>query len=293
VAAVAGRADAAALAGEGHDESRAARRADRAGEAEAEEPAREIAAEFVRDVSRHGPLGGFPGDHGRHEFGHHHPGVGGDVAQRRAEREAQAETADQDRRPPAVAQVGAGQFGHALLGVVLPLVYSLGDISGCHINPAITLGLWAAGRFDRASVLPYLASQCGGAILASGLLRLLFPQSPTLGATLPAGSAVQSLVLEGLLTLILTVVVLTVSADRRDLRLLAGVIVGGVIGLEALFAGPISGASMNPARSLAPAVVAMQLGSLWIYLLAPAVGALAGVPLCRCLRPGPCCGPCT
>jgi hypothetical protein len=78
--------------------------------------------------------------------------------------------------------------------------------------------------------LPYLASQCGGAILASGLLRLLFPQSPTLGATLPAGSAVQSLVLEGLLTLILTVVVLTVSADRRDLRLLAGVIVGGVIG---------------------------------------------------------------
>jgi len=175
--------------------------------------------------------------------------------------------------------------------VVMALVYSLGDISGCHINPAVTLGLWAAGRFDRASVLPYLASQCGGAILASGLLRLLFPRSQTLGATLPAGSAVQSLVLEGLLTLILMVVVLTVSAGRRDLRLLAGVIVGGVIGLEALFAGPISGASMNPARSLAPAVVAMQLGSLWIYLLAPVVGALAGVPLCRCLRPGPCCGP--
>lgn len=175
--------------------------------------------------------------------------------------------------------------------VVMALVYSLGDISGCHINPAVTLGLWAARRFDRAAVLPYLASQCGGAILASGVLRLLFPESVTLGATLPAGGAIQSLVLEGLLTLILMVVVLTVSAGTSEHKQLAGVIVGGVIGLEALFAGPISGASMNPARSLAPAVVALQLGSLWIYLLAPVVGAMAGIPLCRCLRPGPCCGP--
>jgi MIP family channel proteins len=174
--------------------------------------------------------------------------------------------------------------------VVMAMVSALGDVSGCHINPAMTIGLWAARRFDRALVLPYVASQCAGAILASGVLRLLFPGSATLGATLPAGSAGQSLVLEALLTLILMVVVLTVSAAGRQRQLLAGVIVGGVIGLEALFAGPISGASMNPARSLAPAVVALQPGSLWIYLVAPIAGALAGVPLCRCIRPGSCCG---
>jgi aquaporin Z len=154
-------------------------------------------------------------------------------------------------------------------------------VSGSHLNPAVTLGLCAAGRFRAAGVPPYIVSQCCGALLASGVLRLLFPDSATLGTTLPTGSAPQSFLLEAILTLILMVVILAVSRAGGEERLLAGVAIGGVIGLEALFAGPISGASMNPARSLAPAVVSMRLDSLWIYLVAPVVGALAAVPLSR------------
>lgn len=175
--------------------------------------------------------------------------------------------------------------------VVMVLACSLGKVSGCHVNPAVTLGLWTAGRFERGLVLPYVASQCLGAVLASGVLRWLFPESVTLGATLPAGSMVQSLVLETLLTLVLMVVVLGLSAGGGEQPWLGGVVVGGVIGFEALFAGPISGASMNPARSLAPAVVTMHLAPLWIYLVGPILGALAGVPVCRCIHPAPCCRP--
>lgn len=174
--------------------------------------------------------------------------------------------------------------------VVMAMVYSLGKVSGCHINPAVTVGLAAAGRFERALVLPYIGGQCLGAFLASGTLRLLFPESVTLGATLPARGDLQSLVLEFILTLILMVVILAVSSGGEEMKPLGGVVIGGVIGLEALFAGPISGASMNPARSLAPAVVAMQLDHVWVYIVAPVAGALASVPLCRCIHSSPCCG---
>ena len=170
--------------------------------------------------------------------------------------------------------------------VVMALIYALGDVSGCHINPAVTLGLWAAGRFEWGRVLPYIASQCVGAFAASAALRLLFPESVTLGATLPAGNAAQSLVLETLLTLMLMVAILMLAGGGPESKLMGGVVVGGVIALEALFAGPISGASMNPARSLAPAVVTQQTGSLWVYLVGPISGALAGVPLANCLQPG-------
>jgi aquaporin Z len=163
--------------------------------------------------------------------------------------------------------------------VVMAMVYALGKVSGCHVNPAVTLGLCAAGRCDRSLVLPYLGSQCAGAFLASGVLRILFPDSGTLGATIPAGSDLQSLILEVLLTLILMFVILSVSAGGGDEKHLGGIAIGGVIGLEALFAGPISGASMNPARSLAPAVVTMQFDHLWIYIVAPIAGALLAVPL--------------
>lgn len=160
--------------------------------------------------------------------------------------------------------------------VVMTMIYAIGNVSGCHINPAVTLGLCAAGRFDRSAALPYIGSQCVGALLASGMLRMLFPESSTLGATIPAGSDLQSLVLEFMLTLILLFVILSVSAGDGDAKRLGGIVIGGVIGFEALFAGPISGASMNPARSLAPAVVAMRLDHLWIYLVGPIAGALVG-----------------
>lgn len=176
--------------------------------------------------------------------------------------------------------------------IVLAMIYSLGDVSGCHLNPAVTLGFFAARRFDGRRVLPYIASQCAGAMLASLLLRLMFPTNQTLGATLPAGDAVQSFVLEFLLTLILMFVILSVSVGSQEKGVLAGVAIGSVIALEALFAGPISGASMNPARSLAPALVSFRLDSLWIYLVAPILGACASVVTCRCVQePGCCCGP--
>jgi MIP family channel proteins len=169
--------------------------------------------------------------------------------------------------------------------VVMAMVYALGNVSGCHINPAVTLGLWAAGRCERSLVLPFIASQCAGALLASGTLRVLFPESGTLGATLPAGSVLQSLVFEFILTLILMVVILSVASGGSEIKQIGGIVIGGVIGLEALFAGPISGASMNPARSFAPAVATMHFDHLWLYIVGPIAGALAGVPLGRFMHP--------
>jgi len=174
--------------------------------------------------------------------------------------------------------------------IVLAMIYAVGDVSGCHLNPAVTLGFYTARRFSGRLVAPYLASQCAGAILASITLRLMFPASGTLGVTNPAAGAAQSFVMEFLLTLILMFVILSVSAGSKEKGLLAGVAIGSVIALEAMFAGPVSGASMNPARSLAPALVSMQLGNLWVYLLAPIMGACASVVVCRCIQAPGCCG---
>ena len=174
--------------------------------------------------------------------------------------------------------------------IVLAMIYSVGDVSGCHLNPAVSLGFFLARRFEGRWVAPYIASQCLGAALASLTLRLMFPSHATLGATLPDGPALQSFVLEFILTLILMFVILSVSTGSKEKGVLAGVAVGAVIALEALFAGPISGASMNPARSLAPALVSRHLDSLWIYLLAPVLGACVSVFACRCVQePGCCC----
>ena len=173
--------------------------------------------------------------------------------------------------------------------IVLAMIYTLGDISGAHINPAVTIGFWFSRRFPSREVLPYVASQCAGALAASGTLRFLFPQNSSLGATVPTGSPWQSFVLEFLLTAILMFVILGVSTGAREKGITAGIAVGSVIALEALFAGPICGASMNPARSLAPALVSTQVQNLWIYLLAPVAGALAGVLGCRCVREPGCC----
>ena len=173
--------------------------------------------------------------------------------------------------------------------IVLAMIYTVGDISGAHLNPAVTLGFWAARRFPGRAVPGYLASQVAGALAASFLLRLLFPQHLTLGATLPAGSALQSFVLEVVLTFLLMLVILSVSTGAKEKGITAGIAVGAVIALEAMFAGPICGASMNPARSLAPALVSGHLEHLWIYLTAPVIGALLAVPLCRAVREPGCC----
>lgn len=175
--------------------------------------------------------------------------------------------------------------------IVLALIYALGEVSGAHFNPAVSLGFWLAGRFPSERVLPYVGCQCAGAFLASGLLWLLFgAQTRSLGGTGPSGPAGQSFVLEAVLSLLLMFVILSVSTGGKEKGVMAGVAVGGVIALEALFAGPVCGASMNPARSLAPAVVAWRLEHLWIYLTAPPLGAGLAVGLCHLIHEGPCCG---
>ncbi len=168
--------------------------------------------------------------------------------------------------------------------VVMAAIYAFGSISGAHLNPAVTLGLGLARQFSIREVPFYMASQICGALAASALMRLLFGNEAFLGATLPAGSAAQSFILEVVLTGILMLVILCVSTGPKELGALAGVAIGGVIGLEAMFAGPICGASMNPARSLAPALVSGHLDSLWIYLAAPMIGSAAAVPLWILLR---------
>jgi aquaporin NIP len=173
--------------------------------------------------------------------------------------------------------------------VVLALIYALGDVSGAHLNPAVTVAFWLAGRFRGSTVIPYVGSQLAGALLASLTVRLLFPEHDTLGSTLPAGSAWQSFVLEVLLTGFLMTVILAVSTGAKEKGITAGIAVGAVIALEALVGGPVSGASMNPARSIAPAVVSGHVEYLWVYIVAPVLGAAAAVPLCRCLHSGPCC----
>jgi aquaporin Z len=161
--------------------------------------------------------------------------------------------------------------------VVLALIYALGDVSGAHLNPAVTVGFAAAGRFPLRDVLPYVASQLVGAFAASALLHSLFPAHLTLGATQPAGGVWQSFAFEVVLTLLLMVVVLRVSTGAKEKGITAGIAVGAVIALEAMFAGPVCGASMNPARSFAPAVVSGRTDHLWLYLVAPVLGALAAV----------------
>ncbi|MGH8047120.1 MAG: MIP/aquaporin family protein [Chthoniobacterales bacterium] len=173
--------------------------------------------------------------------------------------------------------------------VVLAMIYAVGDVSGAHFNPAVTLGFVAARRFPLREAGPYITAQCFGAIAASGLLRALFPGSATLGATVPAGGAMQSFILELILTAMLMFVILSVSTGAKERGITAGLVVGAVIGLEALFAGPICGASMNPARSLAPVLVSGQPGMLWIYLTAPVLGALLAFPICRGIREEGCC----
>lgn len=175
--------------------------------------------------------------------------------------------------------------------IVLAMVYTFGDVSGAHLNPAVTVAFAAAGRFPWRDVPGYVAAQAAGAFAASGLLRVLFPTHGTLGATLPAGTATQSFILEVVLTAILMLVILNVSTGSKEKGITAGIVVGAVIALEALFAGPICGASMNPIRSLAPALVSGHPEHLWVYLTAPTLGALLAVPLCPLLRGPGCCGP--
>ncbi len=162
--------------------------------------------------------------------------------------------------------------------IVMAMIYGLGEISGAHLNPAVSIAFTLAGRLPFRTLCFYVPGQMAGALLASCLLRVLFPANRLLGATVPAGSAWQSFVLELILTFILMLVIMGVSTGSKEQGLFAGIAVGGVILLEAMFAGPICGASMNPARSLAPALVSGETQNLWVYLTAPVAGAALAIP---------------
>jgi len=168
--------------------------------------------------------------------------------------------------------------------IVMAMIYGLGDVSGAHLNPAVSIAFTLAGRLPLKSLGIYVASEIVGAFLASLTLRLLFPTDELLGATLPAGSAGQSFVLEFLLTFFLMLVIMGVATGSKEQGLFAGIAIGSVILLEAMFAGPICGASMNPARSLAPAVVSGHLENIWVYLIAPVIGAALAIPIWKFLN---------
>ncbi len=172
--------------------------------------------------------------------------------------------------------------------IVMAMIQAIGDVSGAHINPAVTIAFWVAGRFPLRMVLPYMCFQVTGALVASAFLKLMFPGNEQLGATIPAGSLLQSFVLEILLSGTLMFVILCVSTGSQEKGLMAGLTIGAVVALEALFGGPVSGASMNPARSIGPALLAghpSPLDVLWLYIVAPVLGATIAVPWCVWIQP--------
>lgn len=176
--------------------------------------------------------------------------------------------------------------------IVMGMIYAFGDISGCHINPAVTIAFAYAKKFPWKQVPAYCASQVTGALLASLLLLFLFPENDLLGTTLPQIEVFKVFVLEVLLTFFLMVVIINVSTGAKEIGVIAGIAIGGVVLLEALFAGPITGASMNPARSIAPALVSGHIEHLWLYICAPIVGAIFAVMSCKLVKDDNCCDNC-
>lgn len=168
--------------------------------------------------------------------------------------------------------------------IVTAVIYAIGDISGAHINPAVTVAFWVAKKIPFSDVIPYILSQIGGALLASYTLKFLFPEATTMGETLPNGSMMQSFVLEIILTFFLMFIIIQVVRGSKEVGIMAGLVIGLTVLLEALFAGPISGASMNPARSLAPAIANLNFSGLWIYLTAPFIGAVVSIWVANVLQ---------
>ncbi len=182
-----------------------------------------------------------------------------------------------------------GALGHVGVAisfglVIMVMIFTFGHVSGAHFNPAVTLAFAATRHFPWRSVGPYVAAQAVGAVGAAGVLRASLGDVADVGATLPSGSAGQSFLWEIVLSAILMIVIAAVATDTRAVGQMAAVAVGGTVGLDAMFGGPISGASMNPARSLGPALVSGELAELWLYVAAPTIGALVGAALYQLVR---------
>lgn len=175
--------------------------------------------------------------------------------------------------------------------IVMAMIYAFGDISGAHFNPAVTVAFAYAKKFSWREVPKYILSQCLGAIVASSILLFLFPASEELGATLVAEGfePYRAFVLEIILTFFLMLVIINVSTGAKEIGIIAGIAIGSVVLLEAMFAGPMTRASMNPARSLGPALISGNLQDLWLYLTAPFIGAFLAVVSCKLVKADDCC----
>jgi MIP family channel proteins len=182
-----------------------------------------------------------------------------------------------------------GAIGHIGIAItfgliIMTMIYAMGHVSGAHFNPAVTLAFAVSRHLPWPLVPRYWAAQLTGGVLAAALLRALFGSPANLGTTLPRGSDGQSLVLEAVLTFFLMFVIVAVATDTRAVGQAAALAIGGTVGLEAMFAGPISGASMNPARSLAPALVSGTWQSQWLYVVGPLIGATLGALVYQFIR---------
>ena len=191
-------------------------------------------------------------------------------------------------------EVTGGDVTHVGIGItwgliVMAMIYAFGEISGAHFNPAVSIAFAYAKKFSWKEVPKYIFFQTAGAFAASLLLMWLFPKSELLGATIPSVDVWRAFVLELILTFFLMVVIINVSTGSKETGMMAGIAIGGGVLLEALFAGPITNASMNPARSLAPNIVSGNIEGLWLYILAPIIGALLAVVSCKFVKHENCC----
>jgi aquaporin NIP len=188
------------------------------------------------------------------------------------------------------AETGAlGQVGISVAFglVIMTMVYAVGHVSGAHLNPAVTLAFALTRRFPWRLVAGYWVAQVVGAVCAALLLHVSLGDDADLGATSPSGSDAQSFVFEVVLTALLLFVIMAVATDTRAVGEAAALAIGGTIALASLVGGPVSGASLNPARSIGPAVVSGELGSLWIDLVAPLLGAATGAVAYQLVRGEP------
>ena len=180
-----------------------------------------------------------------------------------------------------VVDAKTGALGHVGVSlvfglVIMVMIYAVGHVSGAHFNPAVTFAFSLSRHFPWRRAAGYWVAQISGAVLAAALLRSSLGNTAHLGATLPAGSQGQSFLWEIVLTFFLMFVIMAVATDTRAFGEAAAIAVGGTVALDALFGGPISGASMNPARSLGPALVSGNLHAVWLYIVAPPLGAALG-----------------